>query len=119
MSQFIDHHAATPAAKLFWAVVGALALAMLAAMYMVCAQQVRKAEARHTEIAMQRMAMNDCLQYRSDTTIGSCARQMAAASRERPLYRADDIETATREAGAIVAVRSQMTTAMPVSFTYR
>ena len=119
LSRFIDPNARSPYSKLFWAAVGVVALVQLAALYMLCSQQMRNADARASQIQMQRTAVNDCLQYQAQSTIGSCFRQMAADTRERDLYRADDVTTATREAGAIVAVRAPIGAAIPVSFSYR
>ena len=54
--QFAQH-------RLFWSALGALALAQLVAFWMVCSHQVRQAEVRDTAVAVQQMALSDCLQY--------------------------------------------------------
>lgn len=84
--------------RLFWVALGALALAQLVAFWMVCSHQVRQAEVRDNAIAVQQMALSDCLQYIPGSTIASCSNQIEHARVERP---------------------ATVTGAMPVSFSYR
>jgi hypothetical protein len=86
---------------LLWAALGAVALAQLVAFWMVCSHQVRQAEVRDTAIAVQQMALSDCLQYIPGSTIASCSSQMEHAKVVQP--------TGT----------PAVTGAMPVSFSYR
>ena len=85
--------------RLLWIALGALVLVQLVAFWMVCSQQVRQAEVRDTAIAVQQMALSDCLQYIPGSTIASCSNQIEQA----------------RAAQSAPAV----TGAMPVSFSYR
>jgi hypothetical protein len=81
--------------------LAALACTQLLAFWMVCSHQVRKAEARSNEIAVQQMALSDCLQYIPGSTIASCASQLESTKGAQPV------------GGAAVHG------ATPVSFTYR
>jgi hypothetical protein len=89
-----------PQNRLLWTALGALALAQLVAFWMVCSHQVRQAEVRDTAIAVQQMALSDCLQYIPGSTIASCSNQVEQAKATQP-------KTAA------------VTGAMPVSFSYR
>jgi hypothetical protein len=91
--QFAQH-------RLFWAALGALVLAQLVAFWMVCSHQVRQAEVRDTAIAVQQMALSDCLQYIPGSTIASCSTQLEHAK-------------------AIQPAPAAVTGAMPVSYSYR
>jgi len=81
--------------------LGALACALMLAFWAVCSHQVRKAEARSNEIAVQQMALSDCLQYIPGSTIASCQNQLEATKSAQP----------SRDAA--------VSGATPVSFTYR
>jgi hypothetical protein len=98
LANVIDPQTQQPRTRAFWVVFIGLALAQLVAFWLVCSHQVRKAEARSTEVMVQQMALSDCLQYIPGSTIASCSSQM-------------DI---TRAASHPAQVQ---TGAMPVSFT--
>ena len=87
--------------RLLWIGLAALALAQLVAFWMLCSHQVRQAEVRDTAIAVQQMALSDCLQYIPGSTIASCSNQIERA-------KAMQANTTTAVTGA-----------MPVSFSYR
>ena len=91
-----------PQNRLLWGALGALALAQLVAFWMVCSHQVRQAEVRDNAVAVQQMALSDCLQYIPGSTIASCSNQIEQA------------RAATQQMGNGAA-----TGAMPVSFSYR
>ena len=91
-----------PRNRLLWLAFGALAVAQLFALGVLCSQQVRKAEARDSHYVVQRMALTDCLQYVPGSTIASCNQRL-------DLVRAS--AQPTQEASAAQAV--------PVSFNYR
>lgn len=78
-SRLLDLHAATPRDKLLRAVLIVLAVSQMLAFYMLCSHQVRKQQARQTAVEVERMAVSDCLQYLSNSTIASCAPRHAAA----------------------------------------
>lgn len=85
--------------RLVVVLLGALVVGQLFAFWLLCSHQVRKAEARNSEAAVQQMALADCLQYIPGSTIASCTgRAQAHAPRGT-------------EAAALGAV--------PVSYTYR
>ncbi|QJW83681.1 hypothetical protein HK414_05280 [Ramlibacter terrae] len=90
-----------PRSRLFWAALGALAVAQLFAFWLLCSQQVRKAEARDTTLSVQQMAPADCLQYVPGSTVASCSQRM------------DVMRASAQPDDAAVAG------AMPVNFNYR
>jgi hypothetical protein len=85
--------------RLFWVALGALVLLQLVAFWMVCSHQVRQAEVRDNAVAVQQMALSDCLQYIPGSTIASCSSQLEQAKAPAPA--------------------TAVTGAMPVSYTYR
>jgi hypothetical protein len=93
--------------RLLWIGLGLLAAAQLVAMWLLCSHQVRLAEARRAETAVQAMALSDCLEYIPGSTIASCTGQLAA-SRAAP---------ADPTGGQAVAPVTGA--ALPVSFSYR
>ena len=62
-----------------WWLLGALVVAQLMAFWLVCSQQVRRAEARGAEVQMAQMALSDCLQYIPGATIASCTTRVGLA----------------------------------------
>ena len=87
---------------LWWIALGAVAAGQLFAFWLVCSQQVRRAEARRDEAVVQQMALSDCLQYIPGSTIASCN-----ASRNATVAAAATMDTPA------------MPSALPVSFTFR
>lgn len=73
-----------PRSRMFRLVLGGLALAQLLAFGLLCSHQVRKAEARNTEMVVQQMALSDCLQYIPGSTIASCSNQLETARSSQP-----------------------------------
>lgn len=101
----------TPRAKMLWAVLGALIVGQLAALWLVCSHQVRQAEARQTQITVQQMALADCLQYIPGATIATCTSRIG---RDGNFARGDGM-AATAAMGADAA--PARSAAMPVSFS--
>ncbi|MDE2607422.1 MAG: hypothetical protein KGL68_16025 [Burkholderiales bacterium] len=64
--------------------LGMLAAGELLAFWLVCSQQVRLAEVRHEEAAVQQMALADCLQFIPGSTIASCRSPQPAGARAAP-----------------------------------
>ncbi len=56
--------------------MAALALAQVAAFYLVCRDQVQRAQARDAGVQMQQLALADCLQNSAASTVGSCFSQL-------------------------------------------
>ena len=100
LSALLDPRTQLPRTRLFWAVLGALALAQLVALGLLCSHQVRKAEARQAEHTVHQLALADCLRYIPGATIATCTNRLAAQE-------ASD--------GALGPARA----ATPVSFTFR
>jgi hypothetical protein len=90
-----------PRSRAFWLLLGAVAVAQLMALWLLCSHQMRRAEARHNEMTVQQMALADCLQYIPGSTIASCS------------SRIDPAAAAPAPEGA------PMAGAVPVSFSYR
>jgi hypothetical protein len=67
-----NQFAETPRARLFWALLGVVVLAQVVALYMLCNQQVRKAQMRDDMVRVRHTAMADCLDYLPKSTISSC-----------------------------------------------
>jgi hypothetical protein len=72
LSGLLDPATQTPRSRMLWAVLGALIAGQLAALWLLCSQQVRQAEARQTERHVQQLALADCLQYIPGATIATC-----------------------------------------------
>lgn len=68
--------------KLFWTLILGLVAGQFIAFWMLCAQQVRKAEVRDATLRVERMAMADCLRYIPKATLSSCASRVASKGRE-------------------------------------
>lgn len=86
--------------RMFWILLGALAVGQLFAFWLLCSHQVRKAEARQNEVVVQQMALSDCLQYIPGSTIASCTTRTDVSTRAP-------------------ASNGTVTGAVPVSFSYR
>ena len=91
--------------SLLWVALGALAAGQLFAFWLVCSQQVRKAEARHDEAVVQQMALSDCLQYIPASTIASCS------ARNR-----HDVDAGPAQASTDTAA---LAATVPVNFSFR
>lgn len=74
--------AQTSPGKLFWSIIVVLMLGQIAAFWMLCTHQVRKAEVRDATLKVERMAMADCLRYIPKATLNSCASRVAPQARE-------------------------------------
>ena len=108
MSGLLDPQTQMPRTRLFWAVLGVMIFAQLVALWLLCSQQVRKAEARETALQAQQMALADCLRTIPGATRGSCARQTGAERHPEP---APVIEVPVATATALPAT--------PVSYAFR
>ena len=99
MSGLLDPATQMPRNRLFWVVLGGLALAQIVALWLLCSHQVRLAEARQTEIHVQQLALADCLQYIPGATIATCNSRIG---RDSILQARDDsaAAAATRSMGA-------------------
>jgi hypothetical protein len=64
--------------------LGLLAAGELIALWLVCSQQVRLAEVRREEAAVQQMALADCLQFIPGSTIASCNAPQPSGARAAP-----------------------------------
>jgi hypothetical protein len=67
----------SPREMLMWGFLAALVVAQLAMLWMVCSQQVQKAELRDAGVRTQRMALADCLHQ---GTLSACASRLEAAA---------------------------------------
>jgi len=60
----------------FWVVFGALIVAQLVAVWMLCARQVRVADDKRSEMQAQQLAVADCLRHVPNATLTSCGRRV-------------------------------------------
>jgi hypothetical protein len=107
LSGLLDPSAQMPRNRLFWAVLGALIFGQLMALWLLCSHQVRKAEARQTEVQVQQLALADCLQYIPGATIATCTSRIAASG----------IGSQGNSAATMGAARAPAAGVMPVVFT--
>lgn len=63
--------------KIFWSLVAALALGQLVAFWMVCNEQVRRAQTREVTLQVDRVAVADCLRAMPRSTPQKCATRPA------------------------------------------
>jgi hypothetical protein len=83
LSSAIDPATQPQRGRMFWLMLGALAVGQLFAFWLLCSHQVRKAEARNNEVVVQQMALSDCLQYIPGSTIASCTGRPGAEMQAR------------------------------------
>jgi len=105
----------TPRGKLLGAAGGILVAVQVVAFYMLCDGQMDKARERHAALQQHQMAINDCIRFSSDTTIGGCMQRAAAAQAER----GSTVARSASPNAVAAATPAVMTTAMPVAFSYR
>lgn len=84
LHRYIDPETQWPRHRGFWVVVGLLVAGQLMALWLLCSQQVRKAEVRQAQLAVQQMALADCLRYIPGATVGSCTGQVPSATPPTP-----------------------------------
>jgi hypothetical protein len=104
-----------PRDRLFWMALVALAIGQLVAFWMLCSQQVRKAQIRDVSLAVQRVAVADCLQYVPGATLSSCLNRVDASRRPDSTV----IATGSRPKAAPVAAPATLSSGTPVSVSYR
>ena len=95
----------SPREMLLWAFLGTVVVAQLLIFWMLCNQQVRKAEMRDASVRGQRVALADCLHR---ATLSACATQLQAAARH---------EGSTLMAGSTGT--GDMNSTVPVNFVFR
>jgi hypothetical protein len=115
-----SHPPARPAAatrdRFWWSVMVLLAMGQLVAFWMLCAQQVRKAQMRDVSLEVQRVAVADCLRYVPRATLSSCADRVDPARGDPAALAA---ARSAAQAAAIDAVTAPMSNPAPVSISYR
>lgn len=116
----------SPRESLFLAASLALIGGMLAAMYMVCAGQVRTAQAQHAAAKVQRLAVLDCLDSDRRASYAACASQVATAFGRQPAPSAATmsalltIDTSQPAPSAYAApARNQIAAMVPVTYYTR
>lgn len=97
--------AVLPRDQAFWVGATVLVLGQLVAFWMLCSQQVRKAEVRNAAMQVERVALAECLRSVPHASLTSCAQRVA------PLDgRAQALAGAPADAAASV---------VPVNYVYR
>ncbi|HMA08604.1 MAG TPA: hypothetical protein VKP68_12105 [Ramlibacter sp.] len=100
--------------KLVLAIASALAVGLLAAFWMLCSQQVRKAQERDATARVQRIAVAQCLSDVPGATLSSCAARFASLDR--------DVAPVAVAAEAVLvnfAAPAPMSGKVPVNYVYR
>ncbi len=69
---------------LFWTTAVTLLAGETLALYLLCAEQVHRAEARRQLMQAQARAFSDCPAYVDGSTIGSCTRAIRVWHRHAP-----------------------------------
>lgn len=72
LPRLLANTANAPRVRLFWAIVGILAAAQLAALWMLCNDQVQQGQMRRAMIEVERVALADCLRHVPGATLDSC-----------------------------------------------
>ncbi|HSI53751.1 MAG TPA: hypothetical protein VK981_07245 [Ramlibacter sp.] len=91
--------------KLLWGFLALLVIAQLVVFWMLCSQQVQKAQMRDASVRDQRMALADCLHH---STLGACALRLQAAGHR------DTSSLMATSAGA-----GNMNSTVPADFVFR
>lgn len=81
LSRLLDPANGKPRDRVFWLVLAAIAAAQLLALWVLCSDQVRKAEARKAPVQMQ-VGSSDCAQARGQSTLTGC---VPAAATSQPV----------------------------------
>lgn len=97
--------AAFPGHQAFWLGATVLVVGQLVAFWMLCSQQVRKAEVRNAAMQVERVALADCLRHVPNATLNSCAQRVAPLDRRAPALAAAQADPAT--------------SVVPVNYVYR
>jgi uncharacterized membrane protein len=97
--------AVLPRDQAFWLGAAVLVLGQLAAFWMLCSEQVRKAEVRSAALQVERLALADCLRSVPHASLTSCAQRSAP-----PGGRAQALAGAPADAAASV---------VPVNYVYQ
>jgi hypothetical protein len=84
LDSLLDPESQMPRSKLFWPVLGSVLVLQVVALWFLCSHQVRKAEARNTEVQLQQMAMADCLQFIPGATIATCTSRILGPAEAAP-----------------------------------
>lgn len=108
-------HAGAARDRLFWTALGALAVGLLVAFWVICEHQVRKAQMRDVSLEVRRVAIADCLQYVPRATLNSCANRVDPGRREANAV----LAAGSKPAVAADASRASMSNGAAVSISYR
>ena len=101
--------------RLFWAVVLTLMVAQVAAFWMLCSEQVRKAEVRDATAHQERLALADCMGTPRSTVSSCVARATALQGASRNTVLAAGGKALEGVAGQAPGVSGPL----PVSFSVR
>ena len=75
-----DSRPSQPLRSLYIGAAVAVVLALVAAFWMLCSQQVREAEGRRAQLQLQRMAIADCMHYGATVSLTACRQRVAPQS---------------------------------------
>ncbi len=97
---------------LMWALLLALLIGQLIAFWMLCSDQMRKAELRNAGVQVERTALADCLVQVSQSNFHSCLTRVSAKS-------ANPSNAAANPSYDGAATLPSAKGVMPVSFAFR
>ena len=112
-SPTFDKFASNPRKWVLWTVVGVVVTALLTSFYMLCSQQVQKAQQRDAALRSQRVAIADCLQHVPRSTLNTCSTQVA------PVQHDVLAQGGMVLAGGDKGANRMAMTLLPVGFSYR
>lgn len=109
----IENHAGARREKLLWSLLAALVVGQLAALWMICSYQVRRAEMRDVSLQVQRVALADCLRYVPRATLNGCAVRVDPGRSDR-----NAVNPADDQPAAGPQLRTAMSAVVPVRVAY-
>lgn len=101
LHRILDPQTRLPRHKAFWIVLGAVVAAQLVALWVLCSQQVHRAQAMHAQQQEQQVALADCLRAMRGASLGNCRQRMAP--NRAPVQVEVQVATASGEPATLVS----------------
>ncbi len=101
-TDLLQESARAPRERLFRVLLLVLATSLFVAFWLVCSQQVRKAQMRDVSMQVQRVAIGDCLQYVPRATLNGCASRVDPYSSHAAVPSGDKPASATDATRALM-----------------
>lgn len=120
LSDLLNKMTDKPRESLLLAALAVVIGALLSSMYMVCAGQVRSAEAYHASVKVQRLAVLDCLATDPRASYSACASQVAMIVRQPAgLLQTAQAPMVQQSPGPLSALLTVGSSVMPVAYYTR